>query len=366
MSNAFFTEILEQPATLLRAAAGAQRQLSALEAARRLGERATHVVLTGMGSSHDVCLAAASVLGSDAVLASTVNTAELVHYRLPSLDERTLVVAVSQSGRSAEVVRLARDLRAATARPALISVTNGVANELACTADVALDTCAGQEVGPSTKSYAASCVTLAALTRVLAGHDPTGATEQVASGAVQAAHEATRLLSDPDWVADLFADWLGDRTSLMLVGRGTARAAAEMGALVLKEAAGFAAESLDAAEFRHGPLEMAGPRLAVAVLAAEPATNGLDQALAAEVAAHGSAVFLLTCAGEAAVGPEVTSEHDGAARADLRTLPIASLDRMLAPAVSVIPFQLLAWRLAVRSGREPGLFLAAAKVTTRE
>lgn len=371
MDNPYWSEILEQPAAILAAAAGVHDQIDVLADIRRAAETATHVVFTGMGSSHDVCLAAASVLGSAGLLATTVNTAELVHFRLSAMDERTLLVAVSQSGRSAELVRLGHDLGHGHERPRLVSVTNGVDNQLADTADLALDTRAGDEVGPSTKTFAASCVALNALTRVMTGQRAGEAAGAVAVTAGQAARESRRLLTDPARTARWMGRWVGDRTSVVLVGRGAARATAEMGALVLKEVAGCAAESLDAAEFRHGPLEMAGPRLAVAVLATEPATLGFDVALAGEVAAHGAAVLLLTARHDTSNGPTTSNGHGGShghagAGFTVRTLHVAALDRMLAPAVGVIPFQLLAWQLAVQAGRDPGQFITAAKVTTRE
>jgi glucosamine--fructose-6-phosphate aminotransferase (isomerizing) len=125
-----------------------------------------------------------------------------------------------------------------------------------------------------------------------------------------------------------------------------------MGALTLKEAVGLAAESMQAAQFRHGPLELAGPALAAVVLATEPQTRALDLGLAAELAGAGAAVLAI------ATGP---AEVPGAL-----VLPIDPVAPRLMPAVSVMPAQLLAWRLAVASGREPGSYVQASKVTTRE
>ena len=75
-----------------------------------------------------------------------------------------------------------------------------------------------------------------------------------------------------------------------------------MGALTLKEAARFPAESLQAAQFRHGPLELAGPTLAVMVVATEPATRELELRLAGELAEAGAAVLVISQDGEAPDG----------------------------------------------------------------
>ena len=70
----------------------------------------------------------------------------------------------------------------------------------------------------------------------------------------------------------------GGEEEIVVSRRGPARAAAEMAALTLKEAVGLAAEALESAQFRHGPLELAGPDLAAIVIATEPETEALDSA----------------------------------------------------------------------------------------
>jgi glutamine---fructose-6-phosphate transaminase (isomerizing) len=351
MDDVFRTEIGGQPDRLVAAVAALHRQRPALERLPALAGPGTPIVLTGMGSSYDACLAAASVLGSAGLLAVTVNAAELVHFRLPALRPETLVVAVSQSGRSAELVRLVRSLGPGGLRPRLVSITNGLDNPVAAAADVALDTAAGEENGPSTATFLATFAALAPVLRIMTGARTDAALAALTADAAVAGDRIRDLLAGGTALAAELAGWLAGRSSLLLVGRGTARAAAEVGALILKEAAGFPAECLDTAEFRHGPLELAGPGLAVAVVATEPGTYELDRRLAVELARHGAAVLLLT------PGPDTV---DG-----VTVLPVGAVDRLFAAAVAAVPFQLLAWQLAVAS-RRPGMFTTAAKVTTRE
>src|SRR3954449_4606844 len=223
----------------------------------------------------------------------------------------------------------------AGAGPTIAAITNGSSNTVAAAADIALDTCAGEELGPSTMTFAGAMAVLEALT----GDPPLE----------RAALEMERLVAEPDAAADHLSSWIDGRPTLALVGRGSARAAAEMGALTLKEAARFPAESMQAAQFRHGPLELAGPHLAVMVIATEPETRGLDLAMADELRSLGTAVWTVTAGVEAAGATD-----------------IGPIDRLLAPAAAIVPAQLLAWRLAVLAGREPGTYVHAAKVTTRE
>jgi glucosamine--fructose-6-phosphate aminotransferase (isomerizing) len=151
---------------------------------------------------------------------------------------------------------------------------------------------------------------------------------------------------------DRLAGRLGDRGTLVILGRGPARAAAEMAALTLKEAVGIAVESLQTAQFRHGPLELVGPELAVMLIATEPETLDLDLRFAGELAAAEARVFAVTAGASAPPGV------DGV---DLG--PIAG---PIAPAASVVPAQILAWALAPSHGRTRGAYERASKVTTVE
>jgi glucosamine--fructose-6-phosphate aminotransferase (isomerizing) len=340
-------EIAGQPAAIRRAAAAAAEQADRIAALRAEAGRRPRVVLTGMGSSYDACYPAATRLAASGVLATMVDAAELLHFRLDALDAGTLLVCVSQSGESAETVRLVRELRARGDGPAVAAVTNGSSSALAQLADTNLDTHAGEEHGPSTMTFAATLVMMSALAAALAGHEPT-----VVADAETAAAGGERLLQDPQADAHAYAAWLGERPVLALLGRGESRAAAEMGALTLKEAARFPAESLQAAQFRHGPLELAGPELAVVVHASERPTRDLDLGLAEELVASGAAVLV--------IGPH------GAAPAGAMGVATGEVTGGLASAVEIVPVQLLSWALARSRGLEPGTYTIASKVTTHE
>jgi glucosamine--fructose-6-phosphate aminotransferase (isomerizing) len=346
----FFAEIAGQPEALARAAAGVTDQGDALRTAAQLATRG-NIVLTGMGSSYDACYAAATALAGAGVAAIMVDAADLVDFRLAMVREHDVVVVTSQSGASAEVIRLAERLTTAPRRPMVVAITNGTTNRLAELADVVLDTRAGEEEGPSTMTFAASLVVLAALTRAVGGEPVDAVAESIGREAARAGRAIHDLVDRPE-LPDRLVAWHGGRPVTVVLGRGAARAAAEMAALTLKEAVGMQAESLETAQFRHGPLELAGPDLAAIVLATESETRDLDLSFAEELVLLGCAVLTVSSNGE---GP------DGSF-----ALATGSVDRLLAPAVSVVPAQLLAWRLAAVNGREPGAYVHASKVTTRE
>jgi glutamine---fructose-6-phosphate transaminase (isomerizing) len=161
----FMAEIAGQPAAIRRAAGAVGAQADDIAAAGRELGRRTRVVLTGMGSSYDACYPAATRLAAAGVLATMVDAAELLHFRLDALGPETLLVCVSQSGESAETVRVVRGLRDRGERPFIAAVTNGAGSTLAQLADCNLDTRGGEEHGPSTMTFAATLVMMAALTR---------------------------------------------------------------------------------------------------------------------------------------------------------------------------------------------------------
>jgi glutamine---fructose-6-phosphate transaminase (isomerizing) len=342
----FLAEIAGQPEALRRASVAMRDQADVLASAAVAAARSDAVVLTGMGSSYDACYAPVTALAAGGVACSMVDAAELLHFRLPVLTPSTLLVCISQSGRSVELVRIVERLAERASRPVLLSITNGLDNPLAAACDLKLDTDAGEEHGPSTMTFAATLVALSALAERL------GAAAANGGGVERAAESVARLVAGAPERAAALSDWLGDRPALALLARGGARPAAEMGALTLKEAARFPAESIQTAQFRHGPLELAGPELAVIVISTEPATREHDLRLATELTARGSAVLVVS--------------PDGAAPNGAAGIAIGDIDRGLASAVAVVPAQLLAWRLANLRGLTPGAYTVASKVTTIE
>src|SRR5207344_212849 len=104
----FWPEIAGQPDALRRAADAVADQRTVL---RAVADRAGGLtVFTGMGSSYDACYPAVNELARRGIVAGHVDAAELVHFRSPALPSASLLVVVSQSGESAEVVRLVESL----------------------------------------------------------------------------------------------------------------------------------------------------------------------------------------------------------------------------------------------------------------
>ena len=340
--SAYLTDILNQSAALCDTLIGLG-DIPAVRpfAARLVSGALRRVVLTGMGASyhalHPICLS----LMARGFMAQMLETSELVHHAPGLLEPRTLVVAVSQSGRSVETLLLLERIRG---RGAMIAVTNTADSPLATQADAVVLTHAGPENTVSCKTYVSTLAALAVLGDALTGQD--------------AARTRIELQSAPDAFAGYLADWethvetlrqrLADVQQLIITGRGPSLAAVGTASLIIKEAAHFPAEGMSSAAFRHGPLEMISPEIFVLVYAGSEPTTDLNARLVADVLAAG---------GRAALVRE-SLEPDAFA------LP-PSPDS-LRPLLEILPAQMLSLALAQLRRHEAGRFTRASKVTTIE
>ena len=120
------------------------------------------VVFTGMGSSLAAARPAAARVAAAGVWANAIEAGELLHYGLDGLPEGSLVVLISQSGRSAETLAVGQRLREAGGRP-IIAIVNDLASPMAGLADLVLPMNAGYEATVSTKTYISTFVVAHAL-----------------------------------------------------------------------------------------------------------------------------------------------------------------------------------------------------------
>ena len=203
-------------------------------------------------------------------------------YRAPLRSERMLALAVSQSGRSPDLVEPVRALRAGGATA--VAMVNDAASPLAEAAEWVLPLRAGPELAvPATKSFVAS---LAAAARLVAHWCEDERLLRALPMLPRAIEEGLRQ----DWSAAVAA--LADAERMYVVARGLGFPLAQETALKLKEACGIQAEAFSAAEIRHGPMGLVGAGYPVLVLALRgPALPGLV-AFAEELRRQGAKVIL--------------------------------------------------------------------------
>ena len=296
-------ELHESAAAVARQAQVLTEPLHALTA--RLKRRQPNVVVTcARGSSAHAATFAKHLIErylGIPVAAAAPNIASV--YRQSLALRGQLFLTISQSGRSDDLIEMARMARAAGAITA--AIVNDTQSPLANTAEVVLPLCAGPEFGvAATKSFVAS---LAALLRM------TAAWKGDAAMTLAVARLPERLL------AAALLDWndavalLTHATSLIAIGRGPTLAIAREAALKLKETCALHAESFSTAEFRHGPIALvSGAFPILAFSTADESAAGFSE-LVNDLRRKGARV-LLAEPGEGGNGrlPALASEHPDA------------------------------------------------------
>jgi glucosamine--fructose-6-phosphate aminotransferase (isomerizing) len=270
-----------------------------------------------------------------------VETSELVHYKSRFFDPKTLIIAVSQSGQSAEMVRLVQTNRK---QSAVIAVTNTTDSPLAKHATATVVTHAGNEFSVSCKTYVTALMGLKWLGDVLCERNLSRTRRELK----HACPAAAAYLADwQDYVRTLMA-LLKNTRHLFLVGRGASLATVGTGALIVKESDQFHAEGMSSAAFRHGPFEMLGKETFVLVFAGDTKTRDLNRRLLLDIREKDGRAEIVEK--EAASLPCRIADHGPSIRQILEILPV----------------QMITLALAVQAGREPGRFELATKVTTTE
>jgi glucosamine--fructose-6-phosphate aminotransferase (isomerizing) len=341
LEGGYLRDLLEEPRVLERTLAGLQEseELSAL--ARDLERsRFRRVVLTGMGASYHALQPLFFSLNRRRVTTLLVETSELIHSIPEVIDADTLLIILSQSGRSVEVLRLL-EMRGATP---VIAVTNHADAPLAKQADAVVLTQAGEEFSVSCKTFVASLLALQWLRGVLCAVDRDSVTTELR----EAAPAAERYLKD--WRSHVQELWseTQDMKDLFLIGRGDSLAAVGTGGLILKESTKFHAEGMSSAAFRHGPFEMTGPGVHVLVMEGDLEAAALNKGLADDIRKAGGRAVL--------VGSD----------AELPACRLPGSWSFATPVLEILPVQMLSLAIAARANREPGKFHLITKVTTVE
>lgn len=342
LEGEYLRDILHQPHALEDTLASLKTSKALLEIATRLNKgRFQRVVLTGMGSSFHALHPLNLELIGHGLTALMVETSELVHYKNRFFDPKTLIVAVSQSGQSAEMVRLVQTNHR---RGTVIAVTNTPDSPLAQHANAAVLTKAGNEFSVSCKTYVTALMALKWLGDVLCERD----LRRTRGELKHACPAVAAYLADWKNYVHTLAQVLNHARHLFLVGRGASLATVGTGALIVKESDHFHAEGMSSAAFRHGPFEMLGRETFVLVFAGDARTRDLNQRLLCDIRQQEGRAEIVD--GDADLSCCRTAEHGPSIRQILEMLPV----------------QMITLALAAQAGREPGRFELASKVTTTE
>ncbi|WP_146793612.1 glutamine--fructose-6-phosphate transaminase (isomerizing) [Agrococcus baldri] len=273
-----------------------------------------------------------------------VDLAHEFRYRDPVLDERTLVISISQSGETMDTKMAVQHAKAQGARTLSICNTQGAT--IPRESEAVLYTHAGPEVAvASTKAFLAQVIGQLLFGLHLAKVRGTMTDEAIAEVVTELQElpdELRQVLSEQETVHEL-AHWMSDTRSVLFLGRHVGYPVALEGALKLKEISYIHAEGFAGGELKHGPIALIEPGQVVFVVVPSPRNEPLLHSKIIsniqEIRARGARVIAVAEAGDAAVMPYA----DQVLRVPL-TLP------MLEPVLQVVPLHIFALELATAKG----------------
>jgi len=312
------------------------------------GEKYSEVIFTGMGSSLFASYSAASYMNENGVRAFTCDASELLHYNLNCISKHTLVVAVSQSGESAETKKVVDKIRKMTT---VIGVVNEVNSHIYRAVQIPLLIHAGVEEMPSTKTHINTLTVLLLLSAILTNSMKAGFKDDLYK---VLALQKKLLKKKQELISLVMNFWKGGQF-LTLIGRGPSWGAAMQGSLILKEAVQLPSEGINAGHFRHGPIEAVDKRFRAVVFAPAGRTRRLNMKLTEDIIRFGGRVLLFG------------NQRVNFGAKDLYCIKTGIINEFLSPLLNIIPVEFLMLAIAVNKRlKNAGRLTQGSKVTVTE
>ena len=338
-------EIFEQPESLTNTVRGhlleedGSARLRGLNLSDEELARFTRVIITACGTSWHAGLIGEYIFEELARIPCEVEYASEFRYRNPVVDDKTLVIAVSQSGETADTLAAVREAKRRGAFT--LGLVNVVGSSIAREVQGGLYLRAGPEIGvASTKAFNCQVAALAMVAlrlarlralSVLQGRELIHALQQLPGQIRQVLDRAAEV----ETLAERFAN---ARNALYL-GRGVNFPVALEGALKLKEISYVHAEGYPAAEMKHGPIALIDENMPVVFIAPRDGVHGKIVSNVEEVKARGGRVIAICTEGDTSI-----------ARLADAVFPIPPTHDLLTPILASVPLQLFAYYVAVRRG----------------
>ena len=299
------------------------------------------IMLTACGTSWHASLVGRLMLEDLARLGCEVELASELRYRSPMMGPETLLLVVSQSGETADT--LAAIKTAKEKGSPVLAVVNVLDSSIAREADYVLYTHAGPEIGvASTKAFITQVIALTLL--AIGIGRARGLSEKRAAELVEGLRAVPLLIGNALLSEDRIfevAQKMRHARSVLYLGRGFGYPVALEGALKLKEISYIHAEGYAAGEMKHGPIALIEKGVPVVVIATQGPLYDKVISNLQEVRAREGHVIAIATAGDALIG---TMADD--------VIEVPAIDPMLAPLITTIPLQLLAYHVADLRGTD--------------
>jgi len=340
-------EIYEQPRALRTTLQGrvdtrtGQIVLGGVSQLARQLATARRVVFVGQGTALHACMIGTYLMEELGKIPADWSYASEFRYRNPIVEEGTVVIAVSQSGETADTLAA---LQEAKSRGALaLGIVNVVGSSISRETDAGVYLRVGPEIGvASTKAFVGQ-VMVASMLALFVGRRRYLSADYVAKflqnlERIPAAIERTLQLSDH--IKQATAKYV-DRENWLFLGRGLNWPVALEGALKLKEISYIHAEGMPAAEMKHGPIALIDKGMPVVFVATRNSQYEKVLGNIQEVRSRGGHIIAVATEGD---------EHIQSVAEEVFYVP--DVPELLQPLVTVVPLQLLAYHAAVMRGKD--------------
>ena len=301
---------------------------------------AKRIIIIGCGTSWHAGLVGEYLFEDLARLPVEVEYASEFRYRNPLITKDDVVIAISQSGETADTlaaIQLAREAGAL-----VLGICNVVGSSIPRETDAGVYTHAGPEIGvASTKAFTAQ-VTVLILMAILIGRKRGLLTDEVYLDLIK---EMNQIPSKLDYLLSFddqykkIAEMYKDANNFLYLGRGYFFPVALEGALKLKEISYIHAEGYPAAEMKHGPIALIDENMPVVVIAAKDKSYDKIVSNIQEVKARNGIVIAIVTEGDTVI--KNMADH---------VLEIPKCDEKLVSLLAVVPLQLLSYHIAVMRG----------------
>ena len=332
-------EIHEQPVIVEKA--GTQN-LDRIEEFCNILRNSRTVFLTGSGTSYHCALIAKHLLSNFAKIHAETMVSSEFQYTLDGIDSTSVLLAISQSGETADVLQAVKAAKHMGAR--ILSIVNIPTSSLARISDRFLPIECGPEIGvAATKSFTAQLSLIyTVVDRLCKGCLGFEAYKVFLGGAL-------RKILDTEIEIHRIAERLRNATDIYIIGRSIHYPIALEGALKLKELAYIHAEGMTAGELKHGPLALIESNSYVIIINPNDTTSNDNIATAHEIKARGATII--------GISDRPNDVYD-------IFIKIPSAKSIIYPIIEVLPFQILAYYLALAKNADPDYPRNLAKSVT--
>lgn len=300
------------------------------------------VLLTGSGTSYHSALIAKHILSKFAKIRAEAIMSSEFQYTFDAIDNTSVLIAISQSGETADVLQSVKAAKQVGAK--ILSIVNNPTSSLARISDSSLSIDCGPEIGvAATKSFTAQLSLIYTIVDRLCN----GCLDFEANKAFLV--DALRQVLDTETEIHSIAERLRDARDIYIIGRSIHYAVALEGALKIKELAYIHTEGIAAGELKHGPLALIDRNSYVLLVNPNDIASEDNISSAYEIKARGATII--------GISDRPNNVYD-------IFIKIPSVKSMFYPIIEVLPFQILAYYLALAKNADPDYPRNLAKSVT--